>query len=240
MKAILLAAGRGERKRPLTDRVPKPLLRVHGKALIEWHLVALARAGVRDVVVNTAWLEEQIVQQLGDGSRYGLQIAYSQEGRDHGGALETAGGLKKALPLLTEGGELGAFWYVAADVYAPQFDFDAENVLRFERSGLLGQLCMVPNPPQHPLGDFGIDAGLAMLDAADAQAQRFTWSGVALFRPEFVTTLMSGLALGARAKLRPYLDAAIMQRRLGAQMLGVPWADVGTPQRLEELNLAAA
>ena len=240
MKAILLAAGRGKRMRPLTDRVPKPLLRVHGKALIEWHLVALARAGVRDVVVNTAWLEEQIVQQLGDGSRYGLRIAYSQEGRDHGGALETAGGLKKALPVLTEGGEHGAFWYVAADVFAPQFEFDSELVLRFERSRLLGTLWMVPNPPQHPQGDFGIGAGLALADAADARAQRFTWSGVALFRPEFVTTLMTGLALGARAKLRPYLDAAIMQQLLGAQMLGVPWADVGTPQRLEELNLAGA
>lgn len=240
MKAILLAAGRGERMRPLTDRVPKALLPVHGKALIEWHLVALARAGVREVVVNTAWLEEQIVQQLGDGSRYGLRIVYSLEGRDHGGALETAGGLKKALPLLTEGGECGAFWYVAADVFAPLFEFDSEHVLRFERSSLLGQLWMVPNPPQHRQGDFGIGAGLALANGADAQAQRFTWSGVALFRPEFVTTLMTGLALGTHAKLRPYLDAAIMQRRLGAQMLGVPWADVGTPQRLEELNLAGA
>ncbi len=100
MKAILLAAGRGERMRPLTDHTPKPLLQVHGKALIEWHFEALARAGVRDVVVNTAWLEEQIVQKLGDGSRYGVRIAYSLEGREHGGALETAGGLKKALPLL--------------------------------------------------------------------------------------------------------------------------------------------
>ncbi len=237
MKAILLAAGRGERMRPLTDTMPKPLLQVHGKALIEWHLEALARAGVRDAVVNTAWLEEQVVARLGDGARYGVRIAYSLEGRDHGGALETAGGLKKALPLLTEGGGLGAFWYVAADVYAPRFEFARQHVARLERSPLLGQLWMVPNPPQHPHGDFGIDAaGLAVPDAADPEATRFTWSGVALFKPEFVTTLMAELAPGAKAKLRPYLDAAIAQRRLGAQMLGVPWADVGTPRRLEELN----
>ncbi len=238
MKAMILAAGRGERMRPLTDRTPKPLLQVHGKALIEWHLEALARAGVRDVVVNTAWLEEEIVAQLGDGSRCGVRIVYSREGRDHGGALETAGGLKKALPLLTAGGNRGAFWYVAADVYAPRFEFDSQHAVRFERSSLLGQLWMVPNPPQHPLGDFGIDSGLAALAAAGANAPRFTWSGVALFRPEFVTTLMGALAGGTAAKLRPYLDAAIAQQRLGAQMLGVPWADVGTPQRLDELNRA--
>ena len=240
MKAILLAAGRGERMRPLTDRTPKPLLPVHGKALIEWHLEALARAGVREAVVNTAWLEEQIIARLGDGSRYGLRIAYSLEGRDHGGALETAGGLKKALPLLTEGGESGAFWYVAADVFAPQFDFDSQRVARFERSGLLGQLWMVPNPPQHPQGDFGIADGLAVSDVADPRGQRFTWSGVALFKPEFVTLLMAELGPGVKAKLRPYLDAAILQRRLGAELLATAWTDVGTPQRLEALNREGA
>ncbi|MFZ2649558.1 MAG: nucleotidyltransferase family protein [Burkholderiaceae bacterium] len=246
MKAILLAAGRGERMRPLTDRTPKPLLQVRGKALIEWHLEALARAGVRELVINTAWLEEQIVQQLGDGSRYGVRIAYSLEGRDHGGALETAGGLKKALPLLVEGSLGRAFWYVAADVFAPRFEFDAQHVARFERSSLLGQLWMVPNPPQHPLGDFAVAAGLACPAARDPDAAGagaavgFTWSGVALFKPEFVTALMQDVAPGAKAKLRPYLDAAIAQRRLGAQALGVPWADVGTPQRLEALNRETA
>jgi MurNAc alpha-1-phosphate uridylyltransferase len=236
MKAILLCAGRGERMRPLTDRTPKPLLQVHGKALTEWHLEALARAGVREVVVNTAWLEEQIVQRLGDGSRYGLRIAYSLEGRDHGGALETGGGLKKAFPLLTEPGAPSAFWYIAADVFAPQFDFNAKHVEEFERSDLLGQLWLVPNPPQHPLGDFGIAHGLVVAGAGDAGSQNFTWSGLALFKPEFVTTLMAELAPGQKAKLRPYLDAAIAQRCLGARMLGVRWADVGTPQRLDALN----
>ena len=120
MKAIVLAAGRGKRMRPLSDACPKPLLEIHGKRLIEWHLEALARDGVREVVVNTDWLEEQIVATLGDGSRFGLAIAYSMEGRDHGGALETAGGIAKALPLLGD-----AFWVVSADVYTPTFRYSA-------------------------------------------------------------------------------------------------------------------
>src|SRR4051812_16307750 len=120
LKAMILAAGRGERMRPLTDHTPKPLLEVHGKPLIEHHLEALAADGVRDVVVNTAWLEEQIALRLGDGSRFGLaSIAYSMEGRDHGGALETAGGIATAAPLLGD-----AFWLVSADVWVPDFRFD--------------------------------------------------------------------------------------------------------------------
>jgi MurNAc alpha-1-phosphate uridylyltransferase len=192
MKAIILAAGRGERMRPLTDHTPKPLLRVRGKPLIEWHLEGLARGGVRDVVVNTAWLEEQIVATLGNGERFGMAIRYSLEGRDHGGALETAGGLKKALPLLG-----------------------------------------VPNPPQHPGGDFGLAGGLATV--ADGGAS-FTWSGIGLFRPNFVNELMAELALGEKARLRPYLDAAIAQRRLGARRWEGGWADVGTPERLRALD----
>ena len=123
MKAIVLAAGRGARMRPLSDAVPKPLLEVHGKPLIEWHLEALAAGGVREVVINTAWLEEQIVAALGDGSRFGLAIRYSMEGRDHGGALETAGGIAKALPWLGD-----AFWVVSADVYTPGFRYSAARV----------------------------------------------------------------------------------------------------------------
>ncbi len=117
---MILAAGRGKRMRPLTDTTPKPLLAVHGKPLIVWHLEALARGGVRDVVVNTAWLEDRIVEALGDGSRWGLAIRYSLEGRDHGDALETAGGIAKALPWLAE-----TFWLVSADIHAPDFRFDA-------------------------------------------------------------------------------------------------------------------
>jgi MurNAc alpha-1-phosphate uridylyltransferase len=234
MKAILLAAGRGERMRPLTDHTPKPLLKLRGKPLIVWHLEGLARGGVREVVVNTAWLEEQIVAALGDGERFGLAIRYSLEGRDHGGALETAGGLKKALPLLGLADD-EPFWYVAADVFAPDFDFGAPAAAAI-RAGRLGHLWMVPNPPQHPGGDFGLADGLAT--AADGGAS-FTWSGIGIFRPAFVTELMADLPLGEKARLRPYLDAAIGQRHLGAQRWDGAWADVGTPQRLRALDEAA-
>jgi N-acetyl-alpha-D-muramate 1-phosphate uridylyltransferase len=256
MKAILLAAGRGERMRPLTDHTPKPLLKVRGKALIEWHLEALARGGVREVVINTAWLEAQIVASLGDGARFGLCITYSMEGRDHGGALETAGGLKKALPLLVGGqapveasggdrqpaaaaaaaaaSDDTAFWYVAADVFAPEFRFDAQAAQRFTTTNQLAQLWMVPNPPQHPHGDFGITEGLAT--AGPAGAPRFTWSGIGLFRPAFVSELMAELSVGQKAPLRPCLDRAIALGRLGAVLYDGPWTDVGTPQRLAALQ----
>src|SRR5471032_2067429 len=135
MKALILAAGRGERMRPLSDRTPKPLLEVGGKKLIEWHLESLARAGVREIVVNTAWLEEQFEPALGDGSRYGVSITYSFEGRDHGRALETAGGIAKALPLLGD-----TFWIVSGDIYAPGFPFAAADFDDFAASGALGQL----------------------------------------------------------------------------------------------------
>ena len=232
MKAILLAAGRGERLRPLTDGTPKPLLQVQGKALIEWHIEALARSGVRELVINTAWLEEQIVAALGDGSRYGVSIAYSLEGRDHGGALETAGGLKKALPLLIDSNE-DCFWYVAADVFAPGFDFDGRAFERFARGDEIAHLWMVPNPPQHASGDFGIATGLATVGVDD---KRFTWSGIGLFRGAFVTELMAPMPVGTKAKLRPCLDMAIAQQRLGAEIYRGDWTDVGTPERLRELN----
>ncbi len=152
---IILAAGRGERMRPLSDTTPKPLLKVLGKPLIEWHLDALARAGVREVVVNTAWLEEQIVAALGDGSRFGLTIHYSMEGRDHGGALETAGGIAKALPLLVDRPE-DVFWVVSGDIHAPDFGFDAAAAARFADQRRLAHLWLVANPPYHPNGDFGL------------------------------------------------------------------------------------
>lgn len=224
MKALILAAGRGERMRPLTDRTPKPLLQVRGKRLIEWHLEALARAGVHEVVVNTAWLEEQFPATLGDGARYGVRITYSFEGRDHGGALETAGGIAKALPLLGD-----AFWVVSGDVFVPGFSFDAADERSFIDSGALGQLWLVRNAPHHPGGDFGIDAhGLASRSAEP----RLTWASVGLFRAE----LFRDIAVGTKVALRPRLEHAIDQGRLRAQFFDGAWTDVGTMERLASLQ----
>ena len=228
MRAIILAAGRGERLRPLTDHCPKPLIEVQGKPLIVWHIEALARAGVRDIVVNCAWLEEQFPATLGDGSRWGVRLHYSFEGRDCGGALETAGGIAKALPLLTADGD-AHFWVVSGDVFVPSFAFDMDAAQRFAQGSLLAQLWMVDNPPHHPGGDFGIDAaGLALLDAT----QRYTWSCIGLYRREF----FAAVPPGQPARLRPYLEAAIAQRRLGALLYPGAWTDVGTVERLAALN----
>ena len=224
MKALILAAGRGERMRPLTDSTPKPLIDVRGKRLIEWHLEALAQAGVREVVVNTAWLEDQFPATLGDGARWGLKITYSFEGRDHGGALETAGGIAKALPLLGD-----AFWVVSGDVFVPDFRFDAEAAGAFAHSDALGQLWMVANAPHHPKGDFGIDAqGLA----SRTIEPKLTWASIGLFR----AALFSDIAVGTKMALRPKLELAIDQRRLRALMYDGRWTDVGTMERLAALQ----
>jgi len=224
MKALILAAGRGERMRPLTDATPKPLLEVRGKRLVEWHLEALARAGVRDVVVNTAWLEEQFPAALGDGSRYGVKIAYSFEGRDHGGALETAGGIAKALPLLGD-----AFWVVSGDVFVPDFTFDVEASREFEATDALGQLWMVDNAPHHPKGDFGIsEDGLA----SRTKEPKFTWASIGLFR----AALFDDIAVGTKMALRPKLESALDQRKLRAKKYDGRWTDVGTMERLAALQ----
>jgi N-acetyl-alpha-D-muramate 1-phosphate uridylyltransferase len=224
MKALILAAGRGERMRPLTDRTPKPLLEVRGKRLVEWHLEALARAGVREVVVNTAWLEEQFPAVLGDGERHGVRITYSFEGRDHGGALETAGGIAKALPLLGD-----AFWVVSGDVFVPDFRFEAADAQAFAASDALGQLWMVDNAPHHPAGDFGITAeGLASRDATP----KFTWASIGLFR----AALFTDIPVGTKMPLRPKLELAIEQHKLRARKYDGRWTDVGTMERLQALN----
>ncbi len=228
MKAIVLAAGRGSRMRPLSDATPKPLLEVHGKPLIAWHLEALARGGVRDVVINTAWLEEQIVEALGDGARFGVAIAYSREGRDHGGALETAGGIATALPLLGD-----AFWIVSADIWAPDFRFDAGTAQRFVEGGRWAQLWLVPNPPFHPAGDFGLDAdGLGLADGTGPDGQRWTYANIALARAE----MFRGIAPGTSAKLAPLLYDGMRERRIGAEVYPGRWENVGTPEQLEALN----
>ena len=228
MKAIVLAAGRGKRMRPLSDACPKPLLAVHGKRLIEWHLEALSRGGVREVVVNTDWLEEQIVETLGDGSRWGIAIAYSREGRDHGGALETAGGIAKALPLLGD-----AFWVVSADVWAPDFRFDADAAERFVAGDRLAHLWLVANPGFHPRGDFGIDAdGLGLADATGPDGQRWTYANIALVR----AAMFAGIAPGTHAALAPLLYAGMREHRISAEIYRGRWENVGTPEQLAGLN----
>ena len=232
MKAIVLAAGRGERMRPLSDRTPKPLLAVHGKPLIEWHLEALAASGVREVVVNTAWLEEQIVAALGDGARFGLRITYSMEGRDHGGALETAGGIAKALPLLGD-----AFWVVSADVFAPGFRFSASAAEAFEASGRLGRLWLVRNPLFHPRGDFGLGAdGLGLADSTGPDGQRWTYANIALLRAE----MFAAITPGTKAALAPLLYAGMRERRIGVEVWRGRWDNIGTPEQLAALNADAA
>jgi N-acetyl-alpha-D-muramate 1-phosphate uridylyltransferase len=223
--ALILAAGRGERLRPLTDHTPKPLLRVRGKPLIEWHLEALAAAGVREVVINTAWLEDQFPAQLGDGHRWGLQIHYSMEGRDHGGALETAGGIAKALPRLGE-----RFWVVSGDVFVPGFAFEAAAVQRFDERAHLAHLWMVRNAPHHPRGDFLL--GTDGLLRSEGEGERLTWASVGLFR----AAMFEHVVPGTRLALRPLLDKAIGQSRLGGELWPGHWTDVGTAERLAALN----
>ncbi len=231
-RALILAAGRGERMRPLTDSTPKPLLEVQGQPLIEYHLQALAAAGVQEVVINTAWLEEQFPARLGDGSRWGLNIRYSMEGRDHGGALETAGGMAQALPWLCEGPD-PVFWVVAGDVFLPGFGFDAAEAADFARSPAWGRLWLVANAPHHPQGDFAIDGdGLATATPADPATPKRTWASVGLFRPQMVSTVQAG----SRMALRPCLDRAMAAGRLQARAYDGQWTDVGTVERLNALN----
>jgi MurNAc alpha-1-phosphate uridylyltransferase len=227
-RALILAAGRGERLRPLTDTCPKPLIEVRGKRLVEWHLEALAAAGVRDVVINTAWLEERFPASLGDGSRWGLSIHYSMEQRDHGGALETAGGIAKALPHLGD-----CFWVVSGDVFLPGFAFRVADATRFERAGTLAHLWLVPNAAHHTEGDFGLDAATRL---ATRTPPRLTWASVGLFR----AAMFDGVAPDRPMKLRPLLDAALDARRLGAQRWDGLWIDVGSPERLAQARASSA
>ena len=230
MKALILAAGRGERMRPLTDHTPKPLLEVRGKPLIVWHLEALARDGIREVVINTAWLEDRIVDALGDGARYGVAIRYSLEGRDHGGALETAGGIAKALPLLTDA-TTDCFWVVSGDVYLPGFRFDPAVAQRFAQGSALAHLWLVPNAPHHPEGDFGIDAhGLASRTVTPKR----TWASAGLFR----AAIVEDVAVGDKLPLTPLLRAGADAGRIEASAYDGPWTDVGTVERLNALNTA--
>ena len=219
MKAMILAAGRGERMRPLTDTTPKPLLCAGGKPLILWHLERLAISGFRDIVINHAHLGEQIEQALGDGSRFGLSIRYSPEPP---GALETAGGIAKALPLLGN----APFLVVNGDVWC-DWDFKRALALTSRRAHLV----FVPNPPQHAGGDFCLD-GEVVHYASSGLGPTLTYAGTGVFSPEFFTTVPDGAVM----KMRPLLDAAIAHGKVSGERHDGRWVDVGTPERLAELD----
>ena len=221
MKAMILAAGLGERMRPLTDHTPKPLLRVGGSTLIEYHIRRLAQEGFRELVINVSHLAQQIMDFCGDGRRWNLSIEYSVEETP----LETAGGIVKALPLLGQ----GPFLVVNGDVWI-ECAF-SELAARGKRQGECAHLLMVDNPPQHPLGDFLLDAaGLVRIRPQDAHG--LTYAGVGVFAPAF----FEGLAAD-KLPLRPLLDSAIGRACLTGEYHAGRWEDVGTPERLRLLDV---
>jgi N-acetyl-alpha-D-muramate 1-phosphate uridylyltransferase len=212
---MILAAGRGERMRPLTDTTPKPLLRVHGRTLIERHVLALVRAGIGDITINLAWLGSQIRDYLGEGVGYDARIRYSDESPR---ALETAGGIIRALPNLSP----GPFAVVNGDIYT-DFPFESLGIA----PALDAQLVLVPNPPQHPEGDFGLHHGLATAEGSP----RFTYSGIAVYRMSFFDGCQDGVQ-----RLKPLWVESMGRRRCGGQLFQGAWEDVGTPERLAALN----
>lgn len=228
MKAMILAAGLGTRMRPLTEHTPKPLLEVGGKPLIVWHLAALRAAGIREVVVNTAWLGDKLEAALGDGQRFGLRIHWSHEEAP----LETAGGIVRALPLLgTE-----PFLLVNGDIW---LRYDMTSLRMALAPGKQAHLVLVDNPAHNPTGDFGLqgigaptagERAVLMPTSADSA---FTYAGLAVYCP----SLFQGLSQGVRP-LAPLLHDAIATGRASGEYFAGPWVDVGTPQRLHELDAA--
>ena len=257
--AIVLAAGRGERMRPLTDTTPKPLLQVHGKPLMQYHLEALAAGGFASAVVNTAWLGEQIEAEFHDvlalqrssdvrkmlsnseQTTTSIRLHYSHEGRDFGGALETAGGIARALPQLDT-----VFWSMAGDVFAPDMVFTRSALERFVRSGMLAHLWLVPNPAHHTKGDFCLEdvgsdgIGRCVDPAPSSTALRYTYSTFALFHRDLFALpwcdIPAGNPHGVKAPLAPLLRKAMQGARVSGEIYTGRWTDVGTPERLAELN----
>lgn len=219
---MILAAGRGERMRPLTDRTPKPLLAVGGKPLLVWHIERLRAAGYVHIVINHAHLGEQIEAALGDGAALGVAIAYSRETS----ALETAGGIATALPLI----DADVFPVVNGDIYC-EFDFHrlAEPAARLAAGDDQAHLVLVDNPPHHPAGDFVLDAD--RLRSADT-APRLTFSGIGVYH----RALFSPCVPGERAQLAPLLRLAIEAGRASGEHFAGRWVDVGTPERLHQLD----
>lgn len=226
MKAMILAAGRGERMRPLTDHTPKPLLQVGGRPLIVWHLQNLAKAGFKEIVINHAHLGGQIETALGDGSQWGLHIQYSPEVI----ALETAGGIANALPLLTKNNsQMEPFLVVNGDIFT-EIDFATISLPQ----NMLAHLVLIDNPPQHPQGDFAIQNGLLINHGflVNQGEPMRTFSGVGVYHP----SLFAQIKRGDSAKLAPLLRAAIAKNKASAQYYQGVWHDIGTPARLNALN----
>ena len=228
LPCLLLAAGRGERMRPLTDNLPKPLLTIQNKSLLGWHLEALAKSGIQSIVINHAWLGEKIEASLRDGHQFGLNIQYSPEGT----ALETAGGIRKALPLLCPE---DYFLVINGDVFSPNLPItnllEVVPKLRNATDKVLAHLMMVPNPIQHPDGDFYLK-GSVVSNHLSAGAEKLTFSGIGIYHKD----LFKELEIGTSAKLAPLLIRAMEQNKVSGEKYAGPWHDVGTPQRLQELN----
>ena len=220
MKAMILAAGMGNRMRPLTLHTPKPLLKVGGKPLIVWHIEKLQKIGVQEIVINTAWLGEKLVDALGDGSQFGVKILWSHEGQ----GLETAGGIIKALPLL--GNE--PFILVNGDVWTTM---DFAPLLNVQLQDDLAHLVLVENPVQHPQGDFTLSGNKAYTFEQARSGENLTYSGVAVMHPQMFDGLESG-----KRPLAPLLKQAMQQEKISAHKLQGVWMDVGTPERLNALD----
>ncbi|MDF1874830.1 nucleotidyltransferase family protein [Sulfurimonas sp. SAG-AH-194-I05] len=216
MKALILAAGRGERMRPLTDVLPKPLLEVRGKPLLLWHVEKLVACGFSEIVINIAHLGFKIPAYLGDGSRYGIKISYSDEQKS--GALESAGGIKKALSLLGD----ETFLVVNGDVFC-DYIFDSS----FELKDNLAHLILVQNPPHNPHGDFGLDNNYALNTAKEM----YTFSGIGYYAPKLFASLSD-----IPSALAPLLREEINNNKITATLHSGYWHDIGTPQRLQEIN----
>jgi len=224
LKAMILAAGRGERMRPLTDHTPKALLKINDKSLISMIIFSLTQAGITELVINLAHLGSTIATALGDGTAQGVHITYSPETE----ALETAGGIAYALPLLGD----APFIAVNADVYS-DYDFAAlaGSAQRLQAAGPLAHLVLVDNPPQHPRGDFGLTDGRVQAEAAN----RLTFSGIGAYHP----ALFAGVRRGAKARLADLLIAAMPAGHVTGEHYRGQWHDIGTPERLAAVDCAA-
>lgn len=221
MKAMILAAGLGNRMRPLTLYTPKPLLEVASKPLIVWHIEKLKAIGVTEIVINSAWLADKLIGTLGDGSQFGVTIRWTREAE----GLETAGGIINALPLLGD----EPFILINGDVWTT---FDFKSLLSVELKDDLAHLVFVPNPEQHPKGDFTLLNGRAYTFDQSIQGENLTYSGVAVLNPK----IFAGLEQGKRP-LAPILKEAMLNNKISAEKMQAAWVDVGTPERLMQLDL---